>query len=97
MRAAVKRVILAEPARGQLVDAHYPQALIARCLAREDRRGRIARAIVDDNHLAVRVILRQHRVERDFQVTLFVARRDHHRYARRVRRQRDSNITQEAD
>ena len=85
-------MILAEPARRQRLDAHNPQSLVARHLLREDRRGRIAGAVVDDYHLVIRVILREQRVERDFQVTLFVARRDDHRYARTVRRQCGPNI-----
>ena len=96
-RAAFERVILAEPSRGQFIDAHHREACVARRFAREDNRRRVIRTVVDDDHLIVRVILREQRVERGFDAARLIARRDHHGHARRPCGQRRWNIAQEPD
>ena len=80
---ALERVVLAEPAGGQPVDAHHAQPRIARLHTRKNGRRGVAGAIVDDRQFEVGIVLREQGLERCFEVRFFVARGDDNGYPRR--------------
>lgn len=80
--ADVHGVVLAQPAVGQVADGDDLQFGVSLVQTGKDRRGAVARAIVDDHHLLAGVVQGQHRAKRGLDLRLLVARRDEDRHAR---------------
>ncbi len=91
-RPLVHGVRLAEPPRGQHVDARDPQRRVRGRQLAQDAAGRVLGAIVDRDHLVRGVVLRQQRRDRAAHAGRFVPAGDDHRQlgpgaaARRERR-----------
>lgn len=72
--ASPERVVLAEPPNRELVDAKHQKARVRRLQLAEHVGSGIARAIVDDDDLEPRVVLREKGSERASDRGAFVAR-----------------------
>jgi len=80
--AALQRVVLAQPPRGELGDVLHLQSRVGSGELVEDGAGAISRAIVYGDDLEVGIVETQQRPHRLADVALLVARRNDHRYPR---------------
>jgi hypothetical protein len=67
---------------------HQHDTPVASRKAAHDRRGVVARVVVDDDDGEARILLSDQAVETFADIAVFVARRHHHRHPHRISRRR---------
>src|SRR5262249_34840974 len=75
-RAEIEGVIFTEPTRRQVGDVDDTQARVQGGEAIQDFAGGVCRAVINYDDFQIRIVLAQNRLQRLFDVALFVARRD---------------------